>query len=170
MLQKTLLLPKDQQDKLATHLQMETRWEQESESMGHGQAQLEKILPMEPLEAIVIALVVDAGVPSRGHRTNIFSTSFKIMGSYTGTHKTYRSETCIDYAGGLVSNGKYALTPAAAGDNQCNLKSGQNREYDAYCNNNRNSESGCSTYSAYCVWSPIPIDEQGGYSCHLRTG
>ena len=49
--------------------------------------------------AIVLQLIIDDGVASRGHRRNIFSTNFGTVGSATSTHKTYRTETVIDYAG-----------------------------------------------------------------------
>jgi len=62
--------------------------------------------------AIVLALIIDDGVPNRGHRSNIFNPSFLFLGAYTGPHTTYTSETVIDYAGGLTSNGQHALTPA----------------------------------------------------------
>jgi uncharacterized protein YkwD len=39
----------------------------------------------------VLALLVDDGVPSRGHRTNLFSPNFNIIGSATGPHNGYES-------------------------------------------------------------------------------
>lgn len=62
-------------------------------------------------EEIVIALVIDDGVPSRGHRLTIFNDAVKVLGSFTGTHQTFSSMTTIDYAGGLTSNGDHPLTP-----------------------------------------------------------
>jgi uncharacterized protein YkwD len=38
----------------------------------------------------VIALVVDDGVPSRGHRTNLFNSSYISVGFGTGPHSRYR--------------------------------------------------------------------------------
>ena len=40
---------------------------------------------------VIISLMVDDGVPNRGHRTNIFNKAFKKMSSYTGYHKVYKS-------------------------------------------------------------------------------
>jgi len=53
---------------------------------------------------IVLQLIIDDGVPSRGHRTNIFKPEFLILGSWSSGHLTYSSETVIDYAGGMTTN------------------------------------------------------------------
>ena len=50
---------------------------------------------------VVIALIVDDGVASRGHRTNIFATTFRVMGAACGPHTRYRQLCVIDYAGGF---------------------------------------------------------------------
>ena len=49
-------------------------------------------------EDIVEALFIDDGVPSRGHRNNIMSTSFKVTGNNFGDHKNYRKMTTLNYA------------------------------------------------------------------------
>jgi hypothetical protein len=63
-------------------------------------------------KAIVLQLIIDDGVASRGHRENIFKSTFKFVGSATSTHVTYGTETVIDYAGdsGITTNGQHALT------------------------------------------------------------
>ena len=40
---------------------------------------------------VLCALAIDDGVPSRGHRNNIFSTSAAHSGSYTGSHSRFTS-------------------------------------------------------------------------------
>lgn len=64
--------------------------------------------------AIVLQLIIDDGVPSRGHRTNIFEAAFKYLGAFTADHTVYRTETVIDYAGGLTSNGAFPLVANTA--------------------------------------------------------
>ena len=69
---------------------------------------------------IVLQLIIDDGVASRGHRENIFKPALKFLGSWTAGHVTYSSETVIDYAGGMTTNNFHTLlaaidcTPAGA--------------------------------------------------------
>lgn len=51
---------------------------------------------------VVIDLIVDDGVPSRGHRANIFQPRLRVMGGACGPHRQYRVMCTIDYAGGFV--------------------------------------------------------------------
>ena len=43
-------------------------------------------------------MIVDDGVPSRGHRTNVFKPEFNIVGIGSGNHKTYKTSCVLDYA------------------------------------------------------------------------
>ncbi|CAM9392443.1 unnamed protein product, partial [Ectocarpus fasciculatus] len=48
---------------------------------------------------IVIALIVDDGVPTRGHRNNLFDASLHFAGSALGPHPEYDNVCVIDFAG-----------------------------------------------------------------------
>ncbi|WLT30335.1 CAP domain-containing protein [Geothrix sp. PMB-07] len=51
---------------------------------------------------VVIQLLVDDGVASRGHRGNIFNADLHQAGAGTAPHREYRVVTVIDYADGFV--------------------------------------------------------------------
>ena len=46
----------------------------------------------------VLALIIDDGVSNRGHRTNIFSSSYSYIGVASGSHKKYGQMACQDFA------------------------------------------------------------------------
>ena len=48
---------------------------------------------------IVIALLIDDGVPDRAHRHNILNPKFHFVGVATGKHPSYKIMCAIDYAG-----------------------------------------------------------------------
>ena len=49
-------------------------------------------------EDIVVSLVIDDGVPSRGHLQNIMNSSYRRAGAAIGPHKTYRFMCVIDFS------------------------------------------------------------------------
>ena len=53
---------------------------------------------MSPLEAL-LNLCIDDGVPGRGHRVNIFKTTYYYTGVATAMHSVYTSETVTTFAG-----------------------------------------------------------------------
>lgn len=49
---------------------------------------------------VVLQLIVDDGVPGRGHRANIFSHDFRLAGVACGPHPGFKTSCTIDFAGG----------------------------------------------------------------------
>jgi hypothetical protein len=52
-------------------------------------------------EDVIVSLLVDDGIPSRGHRLNLFNQEFKYLGVACGNHRVYGAITVLNYAGGL---------------------------------------------------------------------
>nr|WP_320132962.1 CAP domain-containing protein [uncultured Holophaga sp.] len=50
----------------------------------------------------MLQLVIDDGVPDRGHRKNLFDPEFHIAGAAIGAHKVYGSMTVVDLADGFA--------------------------------------------------------------------
>jgi uncharacterized protein YkwD len=48
---------------------------------------------------VVINMMVDDGVPGRGHRKNLFDADFGVAGVACGTHSVYRRMCAVNFAG-----------------------------------------------------------------------
>lgn len=69
------------------------KWERSiAENIGYG-----------PTDArnMVMQLIIDDGVPGRGHRKNTFSVAFDTAGVACGSHPRFGSMCVIDFAGGF---------------------------------------------------------------------
>jgi uncharacterized protein YkwD len=63
---------------------------------------------------IIMALIIDDGLPARKHRKNIFNQKFNIAGAAFGPHAVYRTVCSIDFAGGYADQGRTAGEPLVA--------------------------------------------------------
>jgi uncharacterized protein YkwD len=63
---------------------------------------------------IIMALIIDDGLPARKHRKNIFSTKFNYAGAAFGPHAVYRTVCSIDFAGGYTERGQMRSEPLVA--------------------------------------------------------
>ncbi len=55
---------------------------------------------------MIASLIIDDGVPSRGHRANVFNPEFRVVGIGIGPHARYSQIVAMDMAGGFVNKPK----------------------------------------------------------------
>ena len=73
-------------------------WERRAgENISYGRAEAVEIL---------VQLVVDDGVASRGHRRNLLEPAFGVVGLAIGRHARYGSICVMDFAGGYVEGSR----------------------------------------------------------------
>jgi uncharacterized protein YkwD len=65
---------------------------------------------------IILALIIDDGIPGRKHRKNIFNPKFNFAGAAYGPHVRYRSVCSIDFAGGYIERGREVANEVVAGN------------------------------------------------------
>ena len=55
---------------------------------------------------VVVALIIDDGTRSRGHRKNIFNSKFTVAGVATGSHARFGTICTTDFAGAYAERGE----------------------------------------------------------------
>jgi uncharacterized protein YkwD len=55
---------------------------------------------------VVLALIIDDGLPARKHRTNIFNPTYNVAGAAFGPHARFRTMCSMDFAGGYAERGE----------------------------------------------------------------
>jgi uncharacterized protein YkwD len=55
---------------------------------------------------VVLALIIDDGLPARKHRKNIFNSSFNFAGAAFGRHARFGTVCSMDFAGGYAERGQ----------------------------------------------------------------
>lgn len=66
--------------------------------------------------AVVLALVIDDGLPGRKHRKNIFNPAFNFAGAAFGHHARFGTMCSMDFAGGYAENGQARAEALVAGN------------------------------------------------------
>ena len=65
--------------------------------------------------SIVVSLIVDAGVPSRLHRTNLFNSAFRMAGVAVGPHATSGTICVMNFASGFIEAGESRVATHGGG-------------------------------------------------------
>jgi uncharacterized protein YkwD len=55
---------------------------------------------------VVLALIIDDGLPGRKHRANIFNPNYNFAGAAFGPHARFRTMCSMDFAGGYAERGE----------------------------------------------------------------
>jgi uncharacterized protein YkwD len=55
---------------------------------------------------VVLALIIDDGLPARKHRKNIFNPNYNFAGAAFGPHARFRTVCSMDFAGGYAERGE----------------------------------------------------------------
>jgi uncharacterized protein YkwD len=63
---------------------------------------------------VVLALIIDDGLPARKHRKNIFNPTFNFAGAAFGPHARFGTMCSMDFAGGYVERGEAATDTLVA--------------------------------------------------------
>ncbi len=63
---------------------------------------------------VVLALIIDDGLPARKHRKNIFNPSFSVAGAAFGPHARFGTVCSMDFAGGYTERGEAAADTLVA--------------------------------------------------------
>jgi uncharacterized protein YkwD len=73
---------------------------------------------------IVINLIIDDGVPQRGHRLNIFNSSHIVAGVSCGRHPLFGNMCVCTFAGGFTEKSSQNTTAKPAGTQPAAIQSG----------------------------------------------
>lgn len=63
---------------------------------------------------VVLALIIDDGLPARKHRANIFNPNFNFAGAAFGPHARFGTMCSMDFAGGYAERGETAADTLVA--------------------------------------------------------
>jgi len=63
---------------------------------------------------VVLALIIDDGLPARKHRANIFNPNFNFAGAAFGSHARFGTMCSMDFAGGYTERGEAAADTLVA--------------------------------------------------------
>jgi uncharacterized protein YkwD len=63
---------------------------------------------------VVLALIIDDGLPARKHRKNIFNPNFNFAGAAFGSHAQFGSMCSMDFAGGYAERGEAVVDTLVA--------------------------------------------------------